>query len=104
MRVAGEQNERMLQDEGRDPHIVGWDGSALLSQLPENSGVMMRGLLVSKKHTNGGFQEEAPQDGFVARSLTAHSKSGPQFSKHDKRQPDFLGEFDGFDHRHITPA
>jgi len=40
MRVPGTQNKRMLQDEGRDPHIVGRDGSALFPQLPENSAVM----------------------------------------------------------------
>ena len=73
-------------------------------QLPVNSAVMMRGLFVGIEHTNAGFQQKASQDGFVARSLTAHSKSGPQFSKHDEGQPDFLGEFDGFNDRHIAPA
>jgi hypothetical protein len=64
----------------------------------------MRRLFVGKEHTNAGFQQKAPQDGFVARSLTTHSKSGPQFSVHDEGQPDFFGEFDGFDNRYISPA
>jgi hypothetical protein len=36
MCVAGEQDKRMLQDEGCDPHIIRRDRSALPSQLPEN--------------------------------------------------------------------
>ena len=38
------------------------------------------------------------------RSLAPHSKSGSQFSQHDKRQPDFIGELDGFDNGCIAPA
>ena len=104
MRVTGEQDKRMLQDEGRDPHIICWDGSALLAQLPVNGGVVMGGLLVGKEDTDTGFQEKTAQYGFVARSLAAHSKSGAQFSEHDERQPDFVGVFDGFDNGCIAAA
>ena len=48
MRVAGKQNERMLQDEGRDPHIIRRDGSALLSPLAVNRAAVMGGLLIGE--------------------------------------------------------
>src|SRR3984885_12007526 len=104
MCVAGTQNERMLQDEGRDPHIVGGDGDALLAQLPVNGSVMVRGLFIGIEHTDARLQQKTAQDSFVARSLTARSESGAQFSKHNEGQPDFIGEFDRFDNRHIAPA
>ncbi len=99
----------MLQDEGCDPHIVGRDGSALLPQLPVNSAVMMRGLFIGIEHTDARLQQKAAQDSLVARSRAAHNKpahgeAGAQFSQHDEGQPDFIGEFDRFDNRHVAPA
>lgn len=94
----------MLQHEGRDPHIVGRDGSALLPQLPADSAVMVRGLLIGVEHTDAGLHQKTAQDSLVARSLTAHSKAGAQFSQHDEGQPDFIGEFDGFDHGRMAAA
>jgi len=84
MCVAGTQNERMLQYESRDPHIVGRDGSALLAQLAVNGAVMVRRLFVRIEHTDARLQEKTAQDSFVARSLTAHSKAGAQFSQHNE--------------------
>jgi hypothetical protein len=55
MRVAGAEDKRMLQDERRDPHIVGWDGSALFAQLPVKGGVMMRGLFIGIEHADAGL-------------------------------------------------
>ncbi len=80
MRVTGEQDKRMLKDEGCDPHIVRWDGSALLTQLAVNGSVMMRRLFIGIEYTDAGLQEKTAQDSFVARSLAARSKSGAQFS------------------------
>jgi hypothetical protein len=102
MRVTGEQDKRMLQDKGRDPHIVGWDGSALLAQLPVNGGVVMGGLLVGIEDTDTGFQEKSAEHRFVARSLSADGKSGAQFSEDNERQPDLIGVFDGCDYRCIA--
>jgi len=84
MSVAGAQDKGMLQDEGRDPHIVRWDGNALFAQLPVNGGVVMRRLLIGVEHTDSGLEKEAAQDGFVARSLGADGKSRAQFSEHDE--------------------
>ena len=44
------------------------------------------------------------QDGFVARSLVAHSKSGAQFSQDDERHPNFIGELDRLDDGLIASA
>lgn len=84
VRVTGKQDKRMLQDEGCDPHIIRWDGRALLAQLPINGGVMMRRLVVGIEHTNARFKQKAAQHCFVLRSLGAHCKSGAQFPEHDK--------------------
>jgi NAD(P)-dependent dehydrogenase (short-subunit alcohol dehydrogenase family) len=99
----------MLQNEGRDPHVVGRDGSALLSQLPVNRAVMMRGLFIGVEHTDAGLQQKTAQDSLVARSRAAqnkpaHGKTGAQFSQHDERQPDFIGVFDRFDNGRIAAA
>jgi len=67
MCVAGTQNKRMLQDESRDPHIVGRDGSTLLAQLPVNGAVMVRGLFIGIEHTDARLQQKTAQDSFVAR-------------------------------------
>ncbi len=34
MEITRAQDKRMLQDQGRDPHVVPRNGSALFSQLP----------------------------------------------------------------------
>ena len=104
MRVAGKQNERMLQDQGRDPHIVRRDRRTLLSQLPVNSAVLMSCLFVGVQHANAGLQEKTTEDGLVARSLSTDGKSCAQFSQHNKGEPDFIGEFDRFDNSLIAPA
>jgi len=94
----------MLQDQGCDPHIVRRDRGALLTQLPVNSGVVMRRLLVGIEHADTGLQEKTAQDGFVARSLAPYGKSGAQLSQRDERQPDFVGELDRLDNCYIAPA
>jgi hypothetical protein len=66
MRVAGQQNERMLQDEG-DPRVVGRDGRALLSQLPVNGTVLLRCLFIGVEDANTGLQQKTAKDGVVAR-------------------------------------
>src|ERR1700693_3374921 len=65
---------------------------------------MMRGLFIGIEHTNPGLQQKTAQDSLVARSLAPDGKSGAQFSQHDEGQPDFIGEFERFDNRHIPPA
>ncbi len=97
MRIAGTQRERMLQDERRDPHIIGRDGSALFSQLAVDSSVMMRCLFIGVEHSNTGFQQKAPEDGLVARPLISDGKSGAQLADYNEGQPDFIGEFHRLD-------
>jgi hypothetical protein len=76
----------------------------LLSQLPVNGAVLQRCLFVSAEHANTGLQQETAKNSLVARSLSAHSKSGAQFSQHDEGKPDFIGEFDRFNHGQIASA
>ena len=59
VRVTGTQDKRMLEDESRNPHIIGRNGSALLTQLPVNGGVMIRRLVVGIEHTNARLEEKA---------------------------------------------
>ena len=104
VRVTSKEDERMLQDQGCDPHIVRRDRGALLTQLPINSGVVMRRLLVGIEQADTGLQEKTAQDGFVAWSLAPYGKSGAQLSQHDERQPNFIGELDRLDNEYIAPA
>lgn len=94
MRVAGEQDKRMLQDEGCDPHGVLWDGGALLHQLAIKGCVMVRRLFIGVEHSHAGLQQKPAQDSLVARSLAARGKSRAQCSEHDEWQPDFVGKLD----------
>lgn len=73
----------MLQDKGRDPHVVRRDGSALLSQLSINRAVMMGRLFIGVEHADTGLHQKTPQNSLVARPVTTHGKSGAQFSEHD---------------------
>src|SRR6185312_806115 len=89
--ITGEQNQRVLQDQCGDPHIVCRNGRPLLAQLPVNSGVMMSRLLVRIEHPDTRLQQETAEDRFVVRTLVADGEAGAQFSQNDKWQPDFVG-------------
>jgi hypothetical protein len=94
----------MLENQGSDPHIVGWDGRALLPQLAVNGCVVMRRLLIAIEHADAGLQQKAAEDGFVAGALGADGKSSTQFSENDEGEPDLIGALNGFDDRSFTAA
>ena len=104
VRVAGEKNQRMFENERGDPHIVGGDWGALLAELPVYVRVMMRGLLVGIDNPDTWFHKESAQDGFVAWPLAAYGKPCTQFSQNNKRKPDLGCLFDERDDRGVTPA
>ena|ERR1700722_5752261 len=104
MCVPGAQNKRVLQHEGCDPHVIGRDGSALLSELAVDRGIVMGGLFVGIENTNAGLEQKSAQDSFITRSLAAYSKSGAQFSEHDEGQPDFMGTLYRLNNRSIAAA
>jgi len=74
----------MLQYQGCDPHIVGWDRRALLTQLPVNGGVVMRRLFIGLEHANTGLHEKVAKDSFVLRPLGSHRESSAQFAHHNE--------------------
>lgn len=81
----------MLADEGGDPEIVGGNGRALVSQLGEESGVMMRGLLVSIEHADQWGVEKFGEEAFILRGPGATGKSSPQFGQHYEWDDDLAG-------------
>src|SRR6185437_7070629 len=92
--IAGEQSERMLQDEGGYPHVVCGNRRSLLSELPVDARIMMRGLLVCVENSHPRPHEESAQHSFVARPLAPHRKSGAQLPNNNERQPYFIRVFD----------
>ena len=54
MTVPREEGKIMLNDERRDPDIVGWNRRGLLAQLLEDARVVMSGLLIGVKCANSG--------------------------------------------------
>jgi hypothetical protein len=104
VRVAGEKNQRMFENERRDPHIVGGDWGALLAELPIYVRVMMRGLLAGIDNPDTRFYKESAQDGFVPWPLAAYGEPGTQFSQDNKRKPDLGSPFDDLDDRGVAPA
>ena len=89
--VPGMKREIVLQNKRREPDIVGWNRRALLSQLPENRRVVMRRLVIGKKHSNAVFQKEPSESSLVLHLPTPERKARPKFGDHDKRQEDSLG-------------
>jgi len=97
MRIPRVKDERILEDEGRNPHIVRGDRSALLPQLPVSGRIMMGCLLICIKNTNAGLKKETAQNSFIARPLAAYGKTGTQFPEYNERQPNLIGAFDHLD-------
>src|SRR5271156_648878 len=94
----------MLENQRRDPHIVGGDWGALLAELPVNVRVVMRGLVAGIDNPDTRLHKESAQDSFVAQPLTAHGKSSAQFSQDNERKPDLAGPFDDFHDGDFAPA
>jgi len=84
MRVSRTENQRMLQDKGCDPHVIGRDRSTLLTKLAVDGRVVMGGLLVWIKYANARLEKKSAQNRFVARSLVSNSEASPQFPQNDE--------------------
>lgn len=94
MHVARAQHQRMLQDKGRNPHIVGGDWCSLLSELPINISVMMRCLLIGIKDADVRLEQQPSQSSFIAGFLRPCGKSSAKFPHNDEWQPYFICRFD----------
>lgn len=67
--VAGTEDQRMLEDQSCDPHIVGGYRCALFPELTVNVGVVVCCLVVGIEDADARFHEEAAEDGFVAGAV-----------------------------------
>jgi hypothetical protein len=87
----------MLKHEGRNPHVVGRDRRALLSQLSIHGRVVVGRLLVGVHDPDPGLEQKLPQNGVVTRSLPAHRESRSQLADDDEGQPDGICRLDDAD-------
>jgi len=86
MSIGSTKLDAMLEGERGNPEIIRRNGSALLSQLQENPGVMLRGHFIWGKHAHPRAGEELPETRLISRLPVSGGESGPQFSNHDQRQ------------------
>ena len=56
--VSCVQRQIVLQDQRGQPHIVRRNRRALLPELAEHAGVVVRGLVVGKKDADAVFQQK----------------------------------------------
>ena len=84
MSVFGEEHQIVLDDERRDPEVVGRDGRAFASQLHEDAGVVMRRLLVRVQHFRPWRREEPGQRRFVPAANGTGRKAGAELGEHDE--------------------
>ena len=75
MAIAREEHEIVLQDERRDPEVVGRYRSALSSKLPVDGGMVMRGLIVGEQDQDPVLAEEGPQHAFIFRASPAQAEA-----------------------------
>ena len=76
----------MLDGEGGNPYVVGWNGISLRAQLMKQAGVMVRSLLVGIEDTRARTVQKLRQHPLVASSVCATMKTGTQFGQTDKRK------------------
>lgn len=56
MSIARKQDQRVLENKSRNPHIVRRNGRALLAELPVQARVVMRGLIVGIDNADAWLQ------------------------------------------------
>ena len=94
------QRKIVLQNKGRQPHVVGRNRGALFPELAENGCVVVRRLVVSEEHAHALFHEEPPEYALVLGLPAPVGKAGPKLAEHDERQRNclcFLQERHRFD-------
>ena len=99
MLVSGMKRKIVLEHQCCKPHVVRWNWSALLPQLPEQGGVVMRGLIVGIQDADPFLKKKTPENLFVFRRPPAMGESGSKFAHHYERQQYGLRLFekrDGF--------
>lgn len=70
MLVTGMQHEIVLQHEGRQPHVIGGNRSALPSELQVHGGVVVGRLIVRLQDMHAALQEETPEEPLVLRGAS----------------------------------
>lgn len=91
--VAGVKRQIVLEDQGGQPQVIRGDRRALLSQLAVQRRIVMRCLIIGKKHHDALFHEKATEDAFVLDLSTPVSETGSKFREHHERQYDDVGTF-----------
>ncbi len=91
VRVASEEREMVLDDEGGDPEVVRGDRGALSAQLMEEPSVVMCGLFIGEQYVDAGAVEEADEVRFVLSGPSAPDKPRPKLTEDHERHEDLVG-------------
>ena len=90
MFVAGAELKVMLQDDGCYPDIIGGNGSALPPQLGEESGKMVRGLVVRVQQFDTCGIDKFQQQSLVFSAARPQQKTRTQFTRNHPWQINYF--------------
>jgi hypothetical protein len=79
MVITGKQQQTVLHDERRNPHVIGWYGCSLGTELQEYPCVMVGGILICEENVYPWPVQEVQQNAFVLSRQPAAKESGSQF-------------------------
>ena len=97
MPVSRVQCEIVLEHEGGEPHIVRWNGRALLAQLTKNRCIVMRRLVVGIQNVHAVLEEKTSKRMLVLDLPAPQREAGAQLPEHDERQHDGFGLLEQLD-------
>ena len=93
MLVSRVQDKVVLQDQGRQPHVVCRNGRALFPKLAEDGSVVVSRLVVGKEHAHAIFQEKTSQNALVLGLPAPVDEAGAKLTDYNERQHNGLGFF-----------
>jgi len=95
--VSGMQRQVVLQDDGRDPHIVRRNWCPLTLKLSIDGGVVVGGLVVRKSDVHTVLEEQLTQRALVLCLSATYREPGTKLGEHYERDYKVLRSFEEVD-------
>src|SRR3954464_1185488 len=91
--VARTQNQIVLENQCRDPHVIRRNRRSLFSQLPKQCRVMVSRLIVGKENFDTVLHQEASQYSLVVSLLSSVRETSSELRQNNERQDHCLRFF-----------
>lgn len=92
--IARMQHQVVLENECREPHIVGRDRRALRPELAVDGRVVVGRLIVRVEDVYSFLEQEAAERPLVLAVALAERETGAQLGHDDERKDDGVGDLD----------